>query len=354
MKNSAKKRRDARLNAEETALFCEQAAMVLKSGLALTDGLRALCEDFRDAHFGSAITALGAAISQTGSLARALDAVPVFPRYAMRMITIGEEAGKLDDVLQNLGDYYAREAQVRKNLRQAVFYPALLTLLMGVVIGVLVFRVLPVFQQVFNTLGKTLTATTRHVVSAGVGIGTLAMILTGLLLLVGLFLAALMRTKYRAPVENMLYTRVPIVRNVINTMEAERFAAAMAMLLESGYPIQDALKMVQTLSGTDKMRGKTQKVYQLMVQGESFSAAVENARIFETLHARMLRAGAMAGQTDAVLFSLRTIYRQKLDRDILTAESLIEPVLVTLLSVIAGAILLSVMLPLAGILSSML
>ena len=103
----------------------------------------------------------------------------MLPAYAMRMARVGEQSGKLDDVLAALGDAYARETRVRRNLRQAVLYPAVLTLLMGAIIAVVVFCVMPVFSQVLRSLGSGLYATAEGVTQVGMVIGVVAMALVG-------------------------------------------------------------------------------------------------------------------------------------------------------------------------------
>ena len=339
------------LSAEETALFCSQAAMVLKSGIPLADGLTALCEDFRDSRSGALLSRLSQAISQTGSLTQALEIAPVLPAYAMRMARVGEQSGKLDDVLAALGDAYARETRVRRNLRQAVLYPAVLTLLMGAIIAVVVFCVMPVFSQVLRSLGSGLYA--EGVTQVGMVIGVVAMALVGVLILAGIVVAVLLRTKLRARVLDGLCRCVPVLRRVTAALNAERFASAMTMLIGSGYPIEDALPLVEELSGPGATREKVAAVQKAVSEGKAFSDAVGEAGVFDSLHARMLRAGAAAGQVDNVLARLADIYHERFDREVSNAEALIEPLLVTLLAIVAGAILLSVMLPLAGILSSM-
>ena len=341
------------LSAEETALFCSLAAMVLRSGIPLADGLTALCEDFRDMRSGALLGRLSEAISQTGSLTQALEIAPVLPAYAMRMVRVGEQSGKLDDVLGALGDAYARETRVRRNLRQAVLYPAVLTLLMGAIIAVVVFCVMPVFSQVLRSLGSGLYATAEGVTQVGMAIGVVAMVLVGVLILAVLAVGVLMRTKLRQRVLAWLTRHVPVLRRVSAALNAERFASAMTMLISSGYPIEDALPLVEELSGPGEMREKVMRVQKVVAEGKAFSDAVAEAEVFDSLHARMLRAGAAAGQVDNVLARLADIYHERFDREVSNAEALIEPLLVTLLAIVAGAILLSVMLPLAGILSSM-
>ena len=343
----------ARLNAEETALFCSQAAMVLKSGIPLTDGLTALCADFQGTRSGEALAGLAAAIEKTGSLTAALEQAPVLPDYAARMVRVGEQSGKLDDVLDALGEAYARENRVRRNIRQAVLYPALLTLLMGAIIAVVVFYVMPVFTQVLRSLGAGLYATAEGVTQVGMVIGVVAMVIVGVLILAAVVIGVLMRTGMRERVISWLCSAVPVLRRVTRALNAERFATAMTMLIGSGYPIEDALPLVEELSGTGMMRQKVERVEAAMAQGKSFSQAVDEADVFDALHARMLRSGDAAGQMDSVLSRLAEVYHERFDREVSNAEALIEPLLVALMAVVAGAILLSVMLPLAGILSSM-
>ena len=111
------------LSAEETALFCSQAAMVLKSGIPLADGLTALCEDFRDSRSGALLSRLSQAISQTGSLTQALEIAPVLPAYAMRMARVGEQSGKLDDVLAWATPMPARRACAATFARRCSIQP---------------------------------------------------------------------------------------------------------------------------------------------------------------------------------------------------------------------------------------
>lgn len=348
------KKAPACLNAEETALFCSQAAMVIRSGLPLVDGLTALCEDFRGTRAGALLGALAREIENTGSLAAALERVPALPPYAVRMARVGERSGKLDDVLAALGEAYLREARVRRNIRQAVLYPAILTLMMGAVIAVVVFCVMPVFSGVLRSLGAGMSAAAEGATQAGMAIGITVLILVGVLIAAALVVAALLRTPWRARVLAWLGARAPVARRVAAALSAERFASAMTMLVGSGYPIEDALPLVEELSGAGAMREKVARVEQGVAQGKSFCDAVADADVFDALHARMLRAGAAAGQIDGVLARLADIYHERFDREVSNAEALIEPVLVTLLALVAGAILLTVMLPLAGILSSML
>ena len=134
-------------------------------------------------------------------------------------------------MLSALGDAYARETRVRRNLRQAVLYPAVLTLLMGAIIAVVVFCVM---AGLFPGAAQPRLRPLRHrrgVTQVGMVIGIVAMALVGALILAALIVAVLLRTKMRARVLDGLCRCVPVLRRVTSALNAERFASAMTMLI---------------------------------------------------------------------------------------------------------------------------
>lgn len=340
------------LSIEETAFFCGQAAMILKSGLPMEDGLKALCEEEHSS--GKAeYSALFDAIDKTGDLRQALEIAPVLPEYAINMIAVGSAAGTLDDVLQDLSDYYLRQHQIRDRLRSAVTYPAILTLLMGGVIAVLLFRVLPVFSGILDSMGAGGSRTGEMVTRLGVVLGGVAMGFTILILLVIVALMLGMRSKKRSMLVNGVLMKIGPVRRILKTLSAERLASVMAMLMKSGYPMEDGLQLASILPVDEESRNKILKARDLLAKDGSLAASIAGAELFDPLHSRMLLTAASAGMMDSMLEKLADIYNERLNRSIQAGEALIEPALVTLLAIVAGAVLLSVMVPLAGMLAGM-
>ena len=341
------------LTVQETAFFCEQAAMIMKSGMPLEENLIALCEEAAGKNGFEPLGRLAEAISETGCLAEALKTAPVLPEYARQMIDIGSASGTLDDVLSGLGDYYMRTRQIQDRIRSAVTYPAVLTLLMGGVIAVLLFRVLPVFAKVLDSMGAGGTRTGEVVTRVGIILGGISMGVT--LLILGLIVAAAWSLRGGPGSEriNRTLMRVGPVRRIMRTLTAERFSSVMSMLIKAGYPLEDALLKTSALPVDAESRENILKAHKLLVSGERFAKAVDEAGIFDTLHVRMLETAATAGMLDTSLEKLSGIYAEQLDRDIRFGEAMIEPALVALLAVVAGAVLLSLMLPLANMLTGM-
>lgn len=339
------------LPAAEVSLFCQQAAMMLKAGIPLYDGMELLYKNYKDTPYGPAFLKIYKGVEEGGSLYEGVKNAGFFPTYMIHMIQIGETAGELDEVLEDLGNYYEREERMRSSIRSAVAYPLLLVVLMTVVIGVLVVRVLPVFSEVFLSLGTGLTGGTGVILSGGTTMGKAVLIVAAVLLAIVLGLYIIWQMGGHA-----LLLRVgcilPAVRRLFDQQAAGRFAEVSAMVLESGYSLEHALKLIPDLISDERNQNKARKCGELMEQTKDLPDALEQTGLFDPLHRKMIRVGAEAGQMDQVMKRLAKIYATEVDEGIHKLVSWVEPALVGILTLIIGGILLSVMLPLASIMMS--
>jgi len=341
------------LPADEVSLFCEQVALLLKSGIPLYDGVGALCQNYRATRFGSRFELLDETMKRTGSLYEAVRALAIFPPYMVEMVKIGEQAGTLEKVMQGLSVYYSREAQVRATVKNAVTYPLLMVGLMAVVVVVLVVQVLPMFSEILRNLGGDLTSASAARMNAGLDAGLFVLILTALILIAVLSVAVILRTGKREGMIRFLLRAFPPLRFIADKLSAGRFASVMEMLMGSGYPMDEALGLMPAVMADALAREKVESVAARMKGGASFADAVEEARIFEPIHGKMIRVGVLAGQTETVMERLASQYQDEVDDAIRRLVSAIEPTLVAVLSIVIGGILLSVMLPLANLMSAL-
>lgn len=339
------------LPAAEVSLFCQQAAMMLKAGIPLYDGMELLYKNYQDTSYGPAFLKIYKGVEEGGSLYEGVNNAGFFPAYMTHMIQIGETAGKLDEVLEDLGGYYEREDRMQSSIRSAVAYPLLLVVLMTVVIGVLVIRVLPVFSEVFSSLGTGLTGGTGMILSSGTAMGKSVLVLAAALLVIVLILYIIWHMGGHALLLRMSCI-LPAVRRLFDKQAAGRFAEVSAMVLESGYSLEHALKLIPDLLFDERNQRKARTCGELMEQTKDLPKALEQTGIFEPLHQKMIRVGEEAGQMDQVMKRLAKIYAVEVDEQIHKLVSWVEPALVGILTLIIGGILLSVMLPLASIMIS--
>lgn len=337
------------LPSEEIGLFCDQVAMVLKAGIPLHDALETLCESYAGTPYGPCFAQVYERLLATGTLYDAVGDEGMFPAYMRGMVRIGEMTGRLEDVMEALSVYYAREARVRESIRSAVSYPTVLILLMGVVIAVLLVSVMPVFSRVYASLGAELGGSGA---STGLALGrvVLGVIAVVLLALLGLFFA--LRTSYRENVLRLLKRCIPSVRRVDDAIFASRFASVISTMLLSGCDLDQAVEMSMQVVSPDRLPA-IRACAQAMAEGRPFPEAVHTAGIFQPIHEKMIAVGQQSGRLDTVMRRLSALYEQEADTAMQTLVSAIEPTLVALLCVAIGGILLSVMLPLLSILSDM-
>jgi len=136
-------------------------------------------------------------------------------------------------------------------------------------------------------------------------------------------------------------------------LSASRVASVLSMMLSSGFPTNEAFRLLPSVISDGEAAQKVQGIRKDLDEGKSFADAVTESGLFDTLNDRMIRMGVAAGKEDQVMARVAGLYEEQVEDGIDRLVAVVEPTLIALLSVVIGAILLSVMLPMAGVLSSM-
>lgn len=340
------------LTNNELSVFCSQFALILRSGISSIEGLSILCEDTPDGSGRQLLEAALHKLQETGSLYEALESTKVFPPYMCSMVEIGELSGRLDDVMSTLAEHYKREDALSKNIKSAVTYPLVMLGLMIAVLLVLIIKVLPVFNQVFQQLGTSLTGFSGTMLEFGMLLGRYSFILIILLLAAaGLCIYFCCSPKGHS-LAARFSSRFFMTKRLSEKIACSRFAGGMYLSLSSGLDIDQSLDMVSRLIAHPSVRKKIKRIQTMTAEGEGFADAVSKTGIFSGVYARMITVGFKTGAMDHVMQQIYTQYDEEIENQMDTIVSKLEPTLVAALSIIVGLILLSVMLPLMGIMSN--
>ena len=342
-----------KLSAAELSVFCGQVALILEAGLPLYDGMETLAGADRNSENADAYAAASKGVTETGSLYEALKNDGIWPKYLVEMVGIGERSGQLDQVMRGLEAYYAREDRIRSSVTGAITYPMVLGILLVVIVLILLWRVLPVFRRVLLSMGVGMSESGNAMMRLGAALGWIILAVVALAVILAVAGIVLMRTKYRDRVMELIQKLFPSFRRLKQQLSASRVASVLSMMLSSGFPTDEALGMTVDVLDDKDAAEKVEKIRDSLKNGSTFAEAVADAGIFEELHNRMVTMGSATGREDQVLGKLGALYEEQAEDGITRLVSIIEPTLVALLSVVIGAVLLSVMLPMAGILSSL-
>lgn len=336
----------------ELSSFCGQIALILKAGISSLEGLTIMQEDASSPDEKEILNALLTNMQETGSLYQAMEATEIYPPYMLHMVQIGEETGTLDSVMASLQNHYAREDSIRKSIRNSITYPMIMVAMMALVIIVLLVKVMPIFNQVFIQLGTEMTGLSRTLMNAGTVISRYSIVFILLLVALTVFAFYGTRTASGRRLFQKIGYKLSFTRAIYEEIAACRFASGMALTLSSGLNPDRSMELVASLNDDPVFRQKLDLCQQKVAEGEDLSQALFTSGMFTGVYARMASIGSKTGSMDKVMDEIAGLYQDEIDTRMNNLLAVLEPTLVVLLSLIVGVILLSVMLPLMGIMSS--
>lgn len=341
-----------KLSNDEIAAFCSQVGMLLNAGILPTECMNILMQDAEDEETKEILLTILSSCRSGNSFTESLSASGVFPDYVLNMIRMGEESGNLDDVCQSLANYYEHEEMIANSIKNAVSYPFIMIGMMVLVIIVLLAKVLPIFNQVFIQLGSEMTGISASLLQLGTNINRYSTLLTVLLAILLVLYILGTKTVPGKKITARLLSLFPPAKRFYNSIAAGRFANGMALAFSSGMDTFASLDMVYELVANEELQEKITKCKKSIQKGDTFSDALTESGIFSKLYSRMVSVGFRTGSIDTVMRKISDNYEKETDRKIQSLISVLEPTLVIILSVVVGMILLSVILPLMGIMSS--
>ena len=288
---------------------------------------------------------------QGSSLAEAMKTTGIFPDFAVQMIGAGESSGRLEDVLFRLARYYAGQKTVSEKLRGAVTYPAAMLVLIIAVLSVMLTIVLPAFRAVYDRLTGSLAASSyAYIRWAGVfcAAALVVMALLALALLAGLLL---WKSGRRGAVLAVL-EKFPQSRSILETNALYRFTSAAATFLASGEMQDEAVLASIPMADSALLEKKLRNVSARMKEGHSIAQAAYDEELFEPVYGRMLLAGERSGSLEHVLERLCRLLEEDSGHQVDRLVGIVSPALSGILMVTIGLTLISVMLPLIGMMNA--
>lgn len=342
------------LSEEQISVFCRSLAMMLRSGVTMQEAVELFVQDGDDAspQLHSAAQQMEKALGEGQSFAQTARDTGAFPEYALGVFSMAELSGRLDEVLDRLADYYDRQHALNERLRSTLTYPVALLLMMCCVLSVLVFSVLPMFVRVYNSLTGSLAASSYAYVLAASLIGRVSLVLAVAVSAVLLVLTVMLHTqkgreKLNGPMERSRFTC-----KAARQLAVSQMADTVSTMLASGAEEDSALEQCIRQTSHTGLRTALQACCSDMQQGTGMAQAFLRHKVLPPLYARMLQGGSESGSLPAAMESVALRMGQEAENALCRLIDDIEPVLIGFLTVSVGFTLLSVMLPLLGILSA--
>ena len=343
------------LPSSEVAAFCEGLAAMLAAGIQLDEGLALLGESAEGTPLAEVCRGLYGRVAGGEALSDAMVESGRFPAHAVSTIATAERAGRVERALRGLAGYYAEESRVMEKLRTAVGYPAALLCVMSVVLAFTVAVILPVFIGVYEDMAGSLTAGSGLTVSASIALGWVALVVVALATCAALAAMVTSRSVQGQARIVHLMERLPVTRDAMRQLALSRFLGTLSTCLAAGLNVDVSMGEALSSVESEGLRRELEPALAAMTDAErgfGLAHAIAESGVLEPTQARMLSIGSRAGSTDAVLERLS---EECFDEAVARVDRVIdatEPVLAAFLTVAVGTTLVSVMLPLIGIMGS--
>lgn len=343
------------VEAKELAVFTRQFSVMIDAGLPLVQCLEILAGQQENKTFQKILNTVRGSVEGGSTLSSAMrQHEKVFDSLYHNMVEAGETGGILDTILQRLSTYIEKNVKLKRAVKSAMIYPSAVLGIAASVITLLLWKVVPVFVDLFNGMDVDLPLPTRIVIHLSQLVGSIY----GFLLLVFLVTAAVaIKLWYGTPSGRMaidtLLLKLPVVGMVLRKIAVARFTRTLGTLISSGVPILEGLDITARSSGNAVVEKAINQTRKAVEAGRSLVEPLKETDVFPGMVTQMIGVGEQTGAMDAMLQKIADFYEDEVDaavKDMLTA---IEPIMIVFLGVVVGGVVISMYLPLFSLIAKL-
>lgn len=332
---------------KDIVIFTRQFATMIDAGLPLVQALEILSTQVENKLLSNTLAQVKVDVESGATYADALKKHPrVFTELYVNMVAAGEAGGILDTILNRLAQYIEKAMKLKKKVKGALVYPAVVTSIAVLVIAVIMIFVVPTFSKMFTTLGGTLPAPTQLVMNMSGFIAGWGGLIT-LMVIIGLvvFVSQVRRTEKGKFAVDKILLKLPIFGPLLNKVAVAKFTRTLGTLVSSGVPILDGLEITAKTSGNKIVEYAIMDVRKGVVGGKTLAEPITKAKVFPPMVTHMIAVGESTGALDAMLSKIADFYDDEVDASVSNLTAMMEPLLMVFLGGAVGFIVIAMYLP---------
>ena len=338
------------LKPKDFIIFLRQFATLISAGILLVESLDLLAEQTTNPRLKAILEDLSTEVQEGSPLSVSMSKHPaVFPNLLIQMIQSAEVSGRLEEVLEQMANYYEKQYRNKQKVTTAMTYPIVVGVLALVITAFLLIFIVPIFGEMFASFGSELPAITQMV------LGLSQWFQQYWVLILVFLLATIFLLRYLSQRDKMAYSfdylqlKIPIIGMFLQKTILARMTQTLSSLLNSSVPILQALDVTSQVVDNRVVEEVLIAAKKDVEQGESLAKPMEAHWFFPNLIIQMIKVGEASGSLDEMLKKASDIYEQEVEEASEKLQSLIEPLLIVFLSVIVGFIVLSIVIPMFGL-----
>ncbi|MDO9263924.1 MAG: type II secretion system F family protein [Desulfosalsimonadaceae bacterium] len=335
-----------RVVTHDVIIFCRQFSTMIDAGLPIIQCLDILQAQQDNATFKKMLKSIKDSVESGQTLAEALKKYPdQFDNLFVNMVAAGEAGGILDVILRRLSAYMEKAAKLKAQVKGAMTYPIVtLVIAVGVIAVILVF-VIPVFEEMFASMGGTLPAPTQVVVGMSRFVQHRILYIIGFVVLFSMAFKRLLKTeKGRAGFDNLML-KMPVIGVLIRKVAVAKFTRTMGTMLSSGVAILEALDIVAKTAGNKTIEKAIYKVRSAIAEGQTIAEPLLETGVFPPMVCSMIAVGEATGAIDAMMEKIADFYDEEVDQAVENMTAMIEPFMLVFMGITIGGLVISMYLP---------
>ena len=342
------------IKSKDVAIFTRQFSVMIDAGLPLVQCLEILGSQQDNATFQKVLLGVRQDVEGGSSLADAMKKhPPAFDDLYTNMIAAGEAGGILDTILKRLAIYIEKAVKLRSQVKSALIYPAAVVSIAGLVVGVILWKVIPTFAALFAGLGAQLPLPTRLVIAASNWfVRLLPFLVVGSIAGVVLLRRYYATYKGRRVIDGLLL-RLPVLGGLLQKISVARFCRTLATLMASGVPILDGLEITARTAGNAIIEDAIMVTRKSVEGGQTLAQPLKTTGVFPSMVVQMISVGEQTGALDVMLSKIADFYEDEVDTAVGNLMTLMEPVLILFLGTVVGGIVISMYLPIFDLINQL-
>ncbi len=335
-----------RISSGDLAMVTRQLATLVQSNLPLDEALQAAAQQSRSSRIKSILLQVRSRVAEGYTLAFAMGEFPqVFNEMYRAMVNAGEHAGYLGPVLEQLANYTEQRQYTAQKLKMAMIYPFVLIGVAIVVVVALMVFVVPQLVGVFTQSHKELPLLTQLLIGLSDFFRDYGLWLFVALVALAVVVRRLLRKESRRRRWHRFLLRLPFISRLLVALDTARFASTLSILMASGVPLLESLRIAGQVLGNLILREDSRAVAELVQEGSSLNRALQHSGRFPPMMVHMVASGEASGELETMLERSATNQERELEMTLGTMMSLFEPLMVVVMGCLVLLIVLAIMLP---------
>lgn len=332
---------------EDIAIFSRQIATMMASGVPMVQAFEIIADGQKNIRFKNMLLDIKQNIEGGASLHEALGQYPVhFDELYRNLVHAGETSGVLDTVLGTIATYKERTEATKKKIKKALFYPAMVLVVVFLVVMIMLLFVVPVFAKTFQDSGAALPAPTQFLVDASKVMQQYWWLVIGTI--VGAIVAVIMAKK-RSPrfahLLDRMALQLPVMGNIVRNSAVARFSRTLGVTFRAGVPLVEAMDAVSGATGSIVYGDAVKQMRDDIAVGHQLQLAMRQTGLFPNMVIQMTAIGEESGSLDSMLFKVAEFFEEEVNNAVDTLSTLLEPIIMVVLGTIVGGIVIALYLP---------